>query len=339
MTESSTPQKLIVNDYKLALKFFMNKDFGKSFLIISKLHEVCYRNFEKGLLDEEVFIKIVSLYLTEIGLLLNAKETNSTFQLSRAERKEFLKKLENSTMLDTLYGIYGSIALIPLELLFQIMLVNFTCKNAIKPDDPRHLLKQFEKLYTRLNFTDSSDKYMKRLVDMYVFNVLPEADEFSKAFQVIQDNPFLDYTVALAKLRELEELKRHDKKLRDKQIKQRETNEAKLEEERLARKKEEDERKNLKYMSLKQIRKEHETDGTSKREKPGSASNYDIEKLKSKMLYLLQLSKDTFQKNSAFILVVLALAFISTKFLRSRKINIREKLLETLKMAFKVTYL
>lgn len=339
MMESSTPQTVIINDYKMALKFFINKDFGKSFLIILKLHEISYQNFDKGMLDEEVFIKIVTLYLTEIGLLLNPRETVSSFQLPRLERKELLKKLENSAFLDSLYSIYGSITEIPSELLFQIFLVNYTCQNLIRPEDPRHLLKQFQKLYPMLA-TKTNDRYMKRLIDMYVFNVLPDADEFETAFLVVRENPLFETATAKAKLEEIQILRKHEKNIRDKQIKERDSKEAKVAEEEKAKKKASDERKNLKYMSLKQIKKEHESEEPSKKlAAPRPESSFTVEQFKARLTYLLQLSKNIIQKNSPVILVVILLAFFSTRYLRTRKINLKDKLRETLLMAFKITYL
>lgn len=339
--ESSSPEKVLINDYKLALKFFVNKDFAKSFSIIEKLHDFCYKHFELGTLGEEYFIKIVTLYLTEVSLLVNPKDGNG-YQMSKVNRKKLVQKLEQGEFLDKLYGTYGEIPKIPLELLFQVFLVNYTCQNVVSTEHSA-LARQFKKIYSLLDFsTASGDKYLKRWVDMYVFNVLPDADDFSTAFRVAEENPLINTDKARNKLEELQELKKQEKKVREKKAQELQSKEARrLEEEKAKQRKSKDE-SDLKFKSLKQIRQEREQDEEKRRvgANPASGnSQFTIEHLKSRLEHLLRISSSAIQKNSPVILAALLLAFIGSRFLRNRRINIREKLQETLKMAFKVTYL
>lgn len=343
LMESSSPEKVIISDYKLALKFFVNKDFAKSFPIIQKLHEYCYKNFELGTLGENYFIKIITLYLTEVGLLVNPKDTGNSFQLSRVERKELVQKLELGVFLDNLYKIYGSMSNVPLELLFQIYLVNYTCQNVMSKDQ-QSLVKQFNKVYTLLDFkSNTNDKFLKRWVDMYVFNVLPDAEDFSTAFRVSEENPFIDTEKARTKLQELQELKKQEKKVREKKAQELQSKEAqRLEQEKIRQRKAKDE-SDLKFKSLKQIRQERERDESMRKEGTSSTnrshSKLTIDQIKSRLEYLLHASSNVFQKNSSIILIVILLSFIASRIIRTKRINIREKIQETLKMAFKVTYL
>lgn len=343
LMESSSPEKVIINDYKLALKFFVNKDFGKSFAIIQKLHDFCYKNFELGTLGEDYFIKIITLYLTEVGLLVNPKDTGNSYQLSRAERKELTQKLELWTFLDKLYEVYGDIARIPLELLFQVFLVNYTCQNVIAKDHAS-LVQRFRKVYTMLDFnTHRNDKYLKRWVDMYIFNVLPDVEDFSTALRIADENPLINTEKAKTKLHELQELKVQERKLREKHAQELQSKEAKrLEQEKLRQRKAKDE-SDLKFKSLKQIRQEREKDDERRNRDANpvgrSSSNFTIDQIKSRLEYLLQMSSKFVQKNSPVLLVAILLAFIISRVIRTRRINIREKLVETMKMAFKVTYL
>lgn len=344
LSDSSAPQSIILNDYKLAVKFFMNKDFQKSYQIILKLHNVAYRNFAKGTIQEDVFIKIVTLYLTELGLLLNSRDSGATFQLPRKEKKELIDKLKLSTFLDSLYDIYGSIARVPSELLYQIFLVSYSCQNELKQNDDRFLVKQLDLLYSLLSFSGKSeDKYLKRLVDMYVFNVLPDADDFYKAKELVESNPLIDTEKGRKRLKELQEVKKQEKKLRDKQVKEREAQEAQRLEEEKARRKAEQENANLKYKSLKQIRKEQEHSEELERLRRSQPSRSggpsSIQQLRQRLEYLLHLTRQFCEKNYPVLVVVFIASLIAQRFIRTRRINVRQKLQETFKMAFKITYL
>lgn len=342
LMESSSPEKVIINDYKLAFKFFVNKDFGKSYAIVLKLHDHAYKNFELGTLSEEYFIKIVTLYLTEVGLLINPRDSSNAYALPRAEKKVLMDNLEQGVYLDNLYKTYGDIAKIPLELLFQVFLVNYTCQNLVGKEHPP-LAKHFRKVYSLLDFQSNvHDKYLKRWVDMYVFNVLPDAEDFTTAFRIAEENPLVDTAKAKVKLDELEQLKKQEKKVREKKAKELQSMEAKrLEHENATKRKAKDE-SDLKFKSLKQIRQERERDENKRRQdaSPTSASrSFTFDQLKARLEYLINASSKIVQKNSPVILIAIVLTFIVTRFLRTRRINLREKILETLRMAFKVTYL
>lgn len=342
LMESSSPEKVIINDYKLALKFFVNKDFGKSFAIIQKLHEWCYKNFELGTLSEEYFIKIVTLYLTEVGLLVNPRDSSNAYVLPRPEKKVLIDNLERGIYLDNLLRTYGDVRKIPLELLFQVFLVNYTCQNVVGKEHPPSA-KNFAKVYSQLDFhSNLHDKYLKRWVDMYVFNVLPDAEDFATALRIAQENPLIDSDKAKVKLEELEELKKQEKKVREKKAREIQSKEAKrLEQENLAKRKAKDE-SDLKFKSLKQIRQERERDENKRQDVNGAgrtSSNFTFDQLKTRLEYLINVSSQVLQKNSPVILVTIVLAFIAARVLRNRRINLREKIQETLKMAFKVTYL
>lgn len=340
LSESSAPQSVILNDYKLAVKFFMNKDFEKSYQIISKLHSVAYRTFAKGAILEDVFVKIVTLYLTELGLLLNSKD--GTFQLPRKEKKELIGKLRLSQFLDSLYEIYGSVAKVPSELLYQVFLVNYLCQNEIKQGDERLLVKQFDNLYSLLDFLGASnDKYLRRLVDMYIFNVFPDADEFSKAKELVDSNPLVDTEKGRNRIKELQEVKKQEKKLRDKQAKEREAQEAQRLADEKAEKKAEQENASLKYKSLKQIKREHEsTEELERRSRsPPSSGNSSIQQLRHRLEYLMRLTRRFCEKNYPVLVIIFIASLIAQRFIRTRRINVFQKLQDTFRMAFKITYL
>lgn len=340
LMESSSPERLIVNEYKVALKFFLNKDFARSFAIIDKLHDTCYEHYVQGTLSEKYFVRIVTLYLTVLSLLVNPKDGNGN-QLSKADRKNLIQKLEKGEVLDKLYQTFGHISKIPLELLFQVFLVNYTCQN-VTSKEHSPIVRQFKKVYSLLDFSDASeDRALKKWVDMYIYNVLPDADDFATAFKIAEENPLLNTERAKGKLEELQEVKKQEKKIREKKAQELQSKEAKrLEEEKAKQRKMKDE-SDLKFKSLRQIRQEREQDDRRANEPRPNNRNTQltIEQIKSRVEHLLRLSSSVIQKNSPVILVALILAFIGSRFLRNRRIKIKEKLAETLKMAFKVTYL
>lgn len=342
--ETSAPQTVIESDYKLALKHFVNKDFGKSYPTIVKLHDTCYRNFERNIITEALFIKIVALYLTQVGVLLNPLEANASFRLPIPERKRLLQSIEDNSVYNTLAQFYGGIREVPSELLYHAFLLNYACRKSVS--DPQSIAAEFQRVYYSLDFdTDnaSNDRYLKRFVDIYVFNVLPDNEEFDLALQVAKGNPLLDSEKAETKLKGIRELRRQEKDSKENMTK------AKMEEEKqrsmleMEKKKRAKEEADLKYRSLKQIKQEHEKERTLKSNhlplSHDKSNTSHINQLSLRAQYVMNLSKSFFIKNYTVILVILAMGFISTKLLRTRRINIKEKLRETLSMAFKVTYL
>lgn len=338
--ESSAPQAIIEDDYRLALKLFMNKDFAKSYDLILRLHNTSQRSLQKGNLDDELFVKINALYLTHLGLLINPSGSAGSFHIPRQEKKDLIKKLEQGAFLLAFADVFGSVAEVPLELLYQICLVRFSCRNELNKHDEHFLCRQFGELYDEIDFNNGDDRYLRRLADMYVFNVLPEVGDFDKAYSILQSNRLLDPEWGTKKLDEIREMKKQEKKAKEKQAKEREQKERKRVEQEIEKNNAAKERSSLKYKSLKQIKKEHDRERSSlpTSEKPDN-DNVTLAKLGEKIAYTLNLSKGFFQKNSPVILVAILLAFIVTKFLRTRRINIKERLQDTLRMALKITYL
>lgn len=341
---SSAPESIISADYQLALKLFMNRDILEAFELSKKLKNVCIQNFERGHIQEDLLVKVLTLYLTEVGLLLNPKDFNTALQLHNKERQQLVKSLEEDELLRKVTEIFGSLADIPPQILYQIFLVYFTCQDILRPDDTNFVLNKFKVAHHELKFRATDlDTYLKRWLDMFIFNVLPASGEFEMAFALVESSQLYNTEKASAKLKEIQELKNQEKKLRDKNKKERETKEAQRIQRERERQRKEKEEKSLKYRLIQQIKREHESRDALKpsasSERGGDKEQWNLDRIRGRLSQLYMFSKSSFQANSPLILAVIVLLFISSRVLRTRKINLREKFKETMQMAFKVTYL
>lgn len=337
--ESSAPESILAADYKLALKLFMNKEFERSFPLIKKASDLAYNSFNKGYLEEELFVKIVVLYLTQLGIVLTPRESQGAILLKK-DKQRLVAELVEERVMKELLTAFDSVQDIPLNVLYLLLLVYYTCRDLLV-DHPGFVAQQFEHVYLQIDFESKlDDVYMKRLVDMYVFNVLPESEQWRKARDVIETNPYLDRTDALARLEEAEKIAKQEKKLGEQKKKERQLREEKLAEQERERLRKEREEKSLKYKSLKQIRQETEKAEKSDYESSSHDSvSLSAVQLKQKVMQVYQLTRTYLQKYSPVLAAVAILLAIILRVTSIKKISLRDKLRETLLMAMKVTYL
>lgn len=349
MDLSASTKSILEGDYKLALKFFMNKNFEKSFELTKKLYSHSFRSFIDGVIDEKLFTKIITLYLTEIGLLLQKGANVTSHSLGRQEEPLVLKQLQEEKLLKDLLLVYGNdMNSVPPVFLFNLFLVYYTNQRAIFKDNAKGLYNKMGEIYTLLNFrrTDETEtKFLKQFVDIFVYNVLPDVDEYSKAEVIIEQNPLYSSSIEassryLNKIRvgKVEEQRKEREKLKEQESR------SKLQRDREQRlEKEAKENKDLKYRSLKQIQREnqvHSSANIPKSPEPSAPSQQEqLARLLSKVSYNLSITKDYLKENSPIILAVIAVFFVSSRFINYKKINLREKIKETLMMAFKITYM
>ena len=115
-----------------------------------------------------------------------------------------------------------------------------------------------------------------------------------------------------------------------------------LEQERLIKQKEEKELEiakekakqlNLKYKSIKEIQKNY-NDESVRKSTPTTRDNN--QQLKSKLIYLYGIVQKYLKENILILLIVAILAIGSRKYLKG--VNLKDKIIETVQMAFKFTY-
>ncbi|KAK6201554.1 uncharacterized protein RJT21DRAFT_120607 [Scheffersomyces amazonensis] len=346
---SFTSNRVIEDTYKLALKLFMNKNFDKSYSIINKLYQDSTIEYSKGLISERLFIKIIILYLTQIGLALGKR---TSFRLSQIENNRVINLIIQDTLLNQFKQSFGGdIINIPLEIIYNYVLLFITNREVLLVNDKSFLAK-IRTIYGTANLKTNDhneDKYLKRLNDLYVFEVLPTFDEFEESQHVIQSNPIYsdDINENLKKLRQIQQNKCEIIE----QEKQRELERKRLEHEakqlEVEKQKEREKQSNLKYKSIKEIQKQYSPSSSIEQKLVNDNDNENkdlsqlnqLNQIKSRLFYTYRLIKDYIKENSPIILIIIVLLFIINKFLNLKQIKLKDRLLETIRMAFKVSFL
>lgn len=337
--DSSSPETILATDYKLAMKSFINKEFQRSFPLISKTCAQALLSFSKGYMSEDLFVKIVILYLTELGLVLTSKDSQ-LFMLPKRERERLITELKEDQLGNQLEQLFGSISEIPSNLLYQLYLVYYTCTDILCVADSECVLRRFERAYAEIDFA-APDRFLNRFLDMYLYNVLPGAEKWHTAYSIAEANHAIDTQAAKARLQEIESSSKQEKKAQEQKKRERKQREEKLLEQEKERQKKEREEKSLKYKSLKQIKQETEMEGT---DLYGSSQKQEstvlsVAELKEKLVHFYELTRGNLAKYSPVLAAVLAILLLLLRVVNVRRINLREKIKETLAMAMKVTYM
>lgn len=317
---------LVENSYKLALKFFMNKNFEKSFDILKNQYHQGFKQLTAGVINELLFMKILNLYLTEVGLIL---QSNHEFKVSKLEKQQLIHDLKQDTILTRLLEVYEGFDKIPLEILYNLYLINY-----IGLDLPL-VYKKLMQIYPNLNFYKGDDKFLRKLVELLAIKILPEMELLDDAKQLVKENPLLrDKSFYLDKINQIEtdKLKQqeHQQHLKQKQIREQAQQEKKNKMD-----------KDLKYKSLKQIKqaKAGENGDDVKDQTAPTNNNTDLNALRDKLLYNFTITRKWLQKNSPLLLLAIIVMFIGRRVLKARNVNVMNNLKETLGMAFKISYL
>ncbi|OBA22327.1 hypothetical protein METBIDRAFT_40706 [Metschnikowia bicuspidata var. bicuspidata NRRL YB-4993] len=342
LLESSAPEHVMADDYQLALKIFMNKDIVRSFGMVSKLQPAAFRNLDRGLISEELFLKITTLYLTEVGLLLDPQVVPEA-SLNIQDRQQLVESLQKHVVVDQMAHLYGALADAPLNLLFHIFLLYYTSRDALQAGTDGSVLQQFSDTYHALEFQGrQEDRFLKRWFDMYVLNVLPDAGDFATAFAIAESNTVFGGALAVAKLKEVQRLKTQQEQARKKAQKELHAREARARAAEQEQERIDARERSLKYRSMQQIRAEQQSqEPPSSAGGPGDApaAALTLQRIRERLRCYYVLSKNGVKTHSPVLLAVVVLLLICGLLLRRRKINFRQRVKETLRMAFKVTYL
>ena len=335
--ENSAPEAVLAADFKLALKTFMNKEFDRSFPLILRLCEQAFINYRKGYLGEDLFVNIVELYLTEVGVVLPSKETHGVFVLAKREKQSLVQGLIQGKIMAKLSGQFGSVGQIPPRLLYQVHLVYLACEHLLSAEKPDFVLRQYESVYEVLEFT-VNDAYLCRFVETFVCNVLPAAEQWMRAYKIAETNPLLNKESIVAKLKELEAVAQEEMKRKDQKKSERRLREEKFAELEREKQRKELEEKSLRYKSLKQIKRELAAENDELRSDALARSGLAAD-IKHKIAYYYKLTQAHVQKNMPVLAAALALLLVFLRVVNVRQINLRDKIRETLLMALKVTYM
>lgn len=324
---ASTPEGLMAADYELALKFFLNKDFSKSFALIRKLQSSAGPNYMRGALSEGLFVKITVLFLTEVGLLLSRRETHGAFVLPAAENASLAHMLRSGSFLNSLTEVYGSFEEIPPELLFNTFLVYHTCLLVLLEGSPRFVEDAFAHAYQRLPIETQAEpdrRFLRRWVELYIFNVLPDLGQFKEATRIAHECPLLDAVPAVAKIEEIEKVKAQQKATRAKL----EAQKAEVHEppaRQTAHRSPDERRVPLAVPHRSQV---------PKKEPPVT-----LDDVRRRAQAVYAYSRQFLAEKSPLLLAGLLIVLVFGHLLRRSPVPLRDRIRDTLQMAFKVTYL
>lgn len=316
-TLSPNSNKLVENNYKLALKQFINKNFIGSFKLIHDVYYTSFNEYRQGTISEDLLIKIINLYLVVVGVCLKNKSLDQV--LVNAARNSFT----SNEIINQIKSVWLELD-IPYEIKYNMQLVYISNQELIC--DKEGYLRNLKKWYINI---DTDDKFGNKLLDLVKFEILPQFNQYDESERLIGDNE-----EELQRLRQIKnEKEEYLNKVKQEQIQaEKLAKEAKIKEE--AEAKNAAKELNLKYSSIKEI-----INNYNKEDSRAPVRNLDRQQsqsLKKKLTYILSITRNYLAKNSIVLVVLIILILGSSRYLRNA--NIKDKIVETVKMAFKFTY-
>lgn len=316
-TLSPNSNKLVENNYKLALKQFINKNFIGSFKLIHDVYYTSFNDYRQGTISEDLLIKIINLYLVVVGVCLKNKSLDQV--LVNAARNSFT----SNEIINQIKSVWLELD-IPYEIKYNMQLVYISNQELIR--DKEGYLRNLKKWYINI---DTDDKFGNKLFDLVKFEILPQFNQYEESERLIGDNE-----EELQRLRQIKkEKEEYSNKVKQEQIQaEKLAKEAKIREE--AEAKNAAKELNLKYSSIKEIINNYNKEDS--RVPVRNLDRQQSQSLKEKLTYILSITRNYLAKNSIVLVVLIILILGSSRYLRNA--NIKDKIIETVKMAFKFTY-
>lgn len=317
-------------EYNLALKFFINKNFQKSFHIIGKLYSESAEEFSEGNILTKIFNKIVNLYLVEVGLIL--KDNDNI--IPSVGYDQIVNDFKTDKIFNNLSKAYGSKESIPSEVLYNLCLM-YNLNSTTVNIELHWILTWFENIY--LILSKKGDLYSERFKELYVYEVLPKLKKVNSAEEVIKSDPYfqLNLKEAIYKLEDIKKKIQENEILEMEKKKEKEALEKAMLEKSMQKKKEMLVKNDLRYRAQQRIEDQY-----FKNQPVSSNSSKESKtRITRRLFSICNIIKDYTKENYQIIFIVLFSLVASVSFIRRRRINVAEKLRETLKMAFKISYL
>ncbi|CCE82843.1 Piso0_002594 [Millerozyma farinosa CBS 7064] len=330
---SVTSESILRNEYDLAMKFFVNKNFEKSYKIIENSYNLAFREYPSGFTDDSLFIKILCLYYVEIGILINPSNHADSF-LTDGEIKQLEVTLRGSQYLDKLCESFGDINHIPSEVLYNLFLLYSVNGNVVRINA---LKKKFYDTIEKINWHHKTDDlFSKKLLDYFVFHILPGAGDFDEAKHIIAQNPLYSSSVS-SSTEELEKIKlslerqRKEEAERNRKL---EEKQKKLESQNLRSK----EQKSKHYKPLNELRKTKLADDDNSESKEKNLQSINTNFIITRIKYLIRLIHNQVNENSLQSIGLMLLVLVFPLVFRRKSVQILGKLKDTIKMAVKISY-
>lgn len=330
--------KSMKDKYQLALKLFTSRNFSKSYDIIKHLKDQAIDEFAKFNMDQGLLIKIVSLYLVEVGIYLSVEQT----VISTEELNWLTNTLKSNDIIRILADAYGDENDIPSEIWYNYHLVFINNKELLLSGNKTKYLKDLNKLYSRLpQSLDAEDPFRKKFLDLFVFEILPTFDEFSKAEGILQLNALYNDNLEAnqSKLVEVQKEKTSRDKLEQDRLKEQKKKLKEQQDKEVQREKDAEKNKNLKYRSVREIARQILNDSENSGPSVSNVSQSQIQLLRSRLIYIYNIVKHYLKTNYPLLAVLLVVLVGGGRYLSLKKSNVSQNLLETIRMAFKISYI
>lgn len=332
---SSASRQSARNSYKLAVKYFVNKNFAKSYELVSRLYDASFDQVSSGVIPPLLFTQIVNLHLTLLALILDESK-DVLVALSDSDRASRVAALAEGDVLKRTQQIYGTDpADLPSEIVHSYCASLVASRHSVFAEDAAYLARIEQVVYTYVasdcdpGSDDVAAAHRAKVASLYVFEVLPSLEKYAEAQSFIEQHFGAGAPEALERLQRMrteDEAERGAEQQRQAQRDARDAREAKPPAE------------DLHYRTLRQIREQ----GGAPPPAPAprrEAAAFHAAQLRQRLLYQWQLSRAYLEENYPVIVVVVVALLMGTRFVRTRRINLREKLFDTVRMAFKVSYL
>lgn len=335
---SSASRQTARNSYKLAVKYFVNKSFAKSYELVSRLYDASFDQVSSGVIPPLLFTQIVNLHLTLLALILDESK-NVVVALSDSDRAAHVAALADGDVLKRTQQIYGSDpADLPSEIVHSYCASLVASRNSVFAEDAAYLARIDQVVYTYVAYDcdpasdDPAAALRAKVASLYVFEVLPSLGKYAEARNFIERHFGAGAPDALARLQRVRTEREAEREAEQQRQAQRQA-QRDARDAREAKPPAED----LHYRTLRQIR---ELGAAPPAPAPRrDVAGFHVAQLRQRLIYQWQLSRAYLEDNYPVILVVVVALLMGTRFVRTRRINLREKLFDTVRMAFKVSYL
>lgn len=297
--------KLLEDNYKLALKLFVNRNFEKLYAVARQLYSQVVGEYHRGLVSEKLLVKIVCLYIAELTTISQEDQSATT----GVSIEQVISDMER---------LFGNKRNVPPEILYNYYL-------AVKPNKVALLvILEINLILDTFQWRRDGSKYEKNLAQLYV-DLLAEQERWDEAKSFIAGCPSFTTT----DLDQLEDWRHHKEEERKQTQVQKQKQEADQKQKKADQLRAQRERQ-LEFVKLNEMRT------------PARPPPEPVELLRSRLEWVMALSRKYLKENGIILAAVIVLLAISLRFVKLNRQNvnsIKQRVVDTVKMAFKVTYM
>lgn len=305
--------------YRLAQKLFQSRKFQQSLDVSKQVYEEALTSFRTDSQREKTLVKAACLHMVIAGVL--AKEGNVSYDSVSPE-------LKSDFIIIDLQATYGSSPMIPLQIWYHYFLALAGNKALQEGTSYFELL---ESLVTTLEDPGANDVHYSKLLELFVFEVLPSNECYSKARNIIQSHRQYRDNIEASTSR-LADVKAHKE-----QIQKNETDAKRQEafkEKKSLTVKVSSKLPSKKIQSgIRVLEQASEFPDTVSCQKPVKSTPL------KRFHHVIHLIKSYMGRNGLWAIPLVIMALISRRIFKKGNLKIKRMLAETLKMAFQISYI